>query len=194
MGLGERFEDAPYSPDHPYFEHFPAPVQEQLQHAAAFSKVAHGATLLYNHMLAEVLPDSAGEGRAEDAFEDELEEWAGPIEDDDALAAWDRGKFWRVVSSANARVPARTRAFVDDWCDLVLAPGGAARIASNTGARALIRNCEHATKGPLARLSNPRRLEMWNRPDRVYPYSYGWGSTRQLLLDIADGLRGGKDA
>lgn len=194
VGLGERFEDAPYSPEHPYFEQFPGHVKSQLHHARAFSEIAQGATLLYNHMLAKASPNSAEEGRGDDVFEDELEQWAGLVEDGDALASWDRDEFWRVVFSANARVPATTRAFVDDWCDLVLAPGGAAGIASNARAQMLIRNCEHATKGPLARLSNPRRLEMWNRPDRVYPYTYGWRSTRQLLVDIADGFRGADGA
>ena len=194
VGLGERFEDAPYSPEHPYFEHFPGHVKSQLHHGRAFSEIAYGATLLYNHMLTRAYPSSAEGGGADDAFEEELQEWAGLVESSDALRSWDRDEFWRVVYSANARVPATTRAFVDDWCDLVLAPGGAAGIASNARAQTLIRNCEHATKGSLARLSNPRRLEMWNRPDRVYPYTYGWGSTRQLLQDIADGLRGSNDA
>lgn len=194
VSLGEPGDGVPYPWQHSYFEQFPEHIRMQLHHARMFSELAHGATLLYNHMLAEASAVSTEDEHTTDGFADELENWSELIEGSDALACWDRDEFWRVVYSANTRVPASTRAFFDNWCDIVLTPGGAASVAANERARVLIRRCEHSTKGSLARLSNPRRLELWNAPTIVGRHSFGWFTICRLLQDIADGLQGGCDA
>ena len=194
VGLGEGCEAVQSPWQHPYLADFPDHIRRQLRHARAFSEAAHGATLLYNHMLAEASSAPGEAGSAADGFDDELGDWADRVEQSDALASWDRDEFWRLVSSVNMRIPASTRMFFEGWCKIALSRNGPRTIATNGQARTLVTNCEHETKGPLARLSNPRRLEMWNRPEFVWPYSYGWGSTRRLLTDISIGLEGRNDA
>jgi Family of unknown function (DUF6361) len=182
---------------HPAYADFPDRIKLQLHHARAFSEASFGATLLYNFMLAEAsMPGTPDAQELEDlAYSDLLEEWTILVEGSDALASWNRDEFWQIVSSRGARVSTPTRIFVDAWCDLILAPGGASDVASNTWARTLIKNREMARKRAQARLSNPRALELWSGASGVFRHAYRWASARRVLSDIAEGLaRGRNDA
>ncbi len=185
---------------HPAYDDFPEHIKRQLHHAEVFSEVSLGATLLYNFMLAQEASRSDTSG-AEDPgdrpYAGFLKEWASFVKGSEALAAWDRDEFWEILSSEGGRMPTPTRRFVDAWCDLALAPGGAHELMSNTRARSLIKNRELARKRAQARLSNPRALEVWSSGvsgDFRHPgrYAYRWWRARRILSDIADGLTGSR--
>ncbi len=176
--------------EHPYYSEFPEHVRRQLRHARAFSEAVYGATLLYNLMLSE----ARGMENAVEARTEELRAWAALVEESDALDGWDRRDFWELILSEGANVSVQTRAFVDEWLDFALAPGGASGVASNPRARTLITDRELARKRAQARLSNPRARELWNGASGLYRLSYRWPSAHLVLSDIADGLERGDDA
>ena len=175
---------------HPAYADFPTHIRRQLHHAQAFSEASFGAILLYNFMLAEASKPATSDAQEPDdrPYADLLEEWATLVEDSDALATWNRDEFWQLLSSRGARVSTPTRIFVDAWCDLIRAPGGASEVMSNTRARTLIKNREVARKRTQARLSNPRALELWSGYSGAFRHAYRWPSAHRVLSDIADGL------
>ncbi len=178
--------DAPW--EHSRYSEFPRVVQTQLDHARYFGEIIYGAALLYNLMLAEKGKHGTGEEwRAK--YVGALAIWAREIEiRKAALMDWDRTEFWRVIDAQPSLVGAATRSFVDDWIDLVLAPGGASVIASNASARALIHARERALKRGLARLDNPRALELWTGEAGTKPLRYRWPTAAQFVNDILSGL------
>ena len=176
--------------EHPQHAEFPAHIKKQLHHARAFSEAVHGAALLYNLMLSE-------ESRADELehyYRDRLDEWANMVETSDALARWDRAEFWEVDGSSDARISVPTRAFLDAWLDIALAPGEAASVESNDRARNLIRDRELARKRAQARLSNRRALELWGGAAGADRFAYRWPGTHLILSDILEGLEREPDA
>lgn len=182
--------DVTFPWQHPAYADFPNHIRRQLHHAQAFSEASYGAILLYNFMLAEASKPATSDAQEPDdrPYADLLEEWTTLVKDSDALATWNRDEFWQLLSSRGARVSTPTRIFVDAWCDLILAPGGASGVMSNTRARTLIRNREVARKRAQARLSNPRALELWSGYSGAFRHAYRWPSAHRVLSDIADGL------
>lgn len=176
--------------EHPQHAEFPAHIKKQLHHARAFSEAVHGAALLYNLMLSE----ESGSDELEHLYRDRLVEWVEMVESSDTLAGWDRAEFWEVVDSSEARISVTTRAFLDTWLDIALAPGEAASVESNDRARNLIKDRELARKRAQARLSNKRALELWGGAAGADRLVYRWPGTYLLLSDILDGLEREHDA
>lgn len=176
--------------EHPQHAEFPAHIKKQLHHARAFSEAVHGAALLYNLMLSE----ESGSDELEHFYRDLFNEWAEMVESSDTLAGWDRAEFWEVVDSSEARISVTTRAFLDTWLDIALAPGEAASVESNDRARNLIKDRELARKRAQARLSNKRALELWGGAAGADRLVYRWPGTYLLLSDILDGLEREHDA
>lgn len=185
-------EQVPLPWFHPCRPELPERLREQLLHAQNFSEAIHGAALLYNLMLAELKVDQDLIGD----YRDKLKTWsqllASRAKD---MSRWDRPRFWTVVHSGGARVPAGARAFVDQWLDLVLGDGDvgrlAARVPENDEARQLISYRERAIKGERARLHNRRALELWSGGAGAAQLSYRWPVVQQVILDIIEGLTGG---
>jgi len=174
---------------HPAFAEFPAHVQRQLHHAQNFSESVYGAALLYNLMLSE---QSEQDKETQD-YRARLESWW-----DEMLARswqfihWNRTEFWQTVESAGARIPGRTRSFVNRWLDMVMewlrAEAWASRVLGDPGARLLIEGREQALKGSRARLHNRRALELWRGSSGAYRLDYRWSTARTIVRDILDGL------
>lgn len=61
---------------HPRFGEFAAHLQTQLRHARNFSEVIHGASLLYNLMLAE----AREVGELEELYREKLQAWSSELE------------------------------------------------------------------------------------------------------------------
>ena len=170
-------------------------IREQLEHARNFSVVVYGASLLYNRMLAELIRNDEwieGYGAA-------LNNWwsvAGELEH--ALLQWDRDRFWAIAVSGGARIPILTRRFIDAWLDLSLAglqqDVPAEAVWDTPRARDLIHRRERALKRGLARLDNRRALELWSGASGTAPLTYRWGTVRQIVQDIIDGLAERSDA
>lgn len=170
----------------PRYPAFTRTNKEQVDHARTFSLVIHGAALLYNLILAEI-------GQREelvDQYTDNMKQWAVGIEAASKdLAQWDRERFWEILDAAGASVSPRTRGFVDAWVNLVLAARPVAAMLFSASARELIRERERTLKRGLARIGNPRALELWTGAAGTRQLDYRWGVASQMLTDITRGLK-----
>ena len=170
---------------HPELAQFPQSLQLQVEHARNFSEVMHGAALLYNLMLGE----KSGREDEITQYEDKLATWSKTIQSRQAaLALWDRQDFWGTVVSEGARIPLRTRHFVDRWIDLVLESEDAAALSTDEIAQSLIYDREVTLKRNRARLQNPRALELWSGAAGAGQLDYRWGVVNKIINDILKGI------
>jgi hypothetical protein len=61
-------------------------------------------------------------------------------------------------------------------------------------ARDLILERERTLKRSLARLGNPRALELWQGASGAYRLDFRWRNAEQILNDLLNGLEGGPRA
>ena len=168
----------------------PAEVHTILDHARLFSEVMHGAALLYNLLLAQQGHGSGMGDRFSEligSYETRLAQWTGDMESASGrLASWDLREFWDTVESANPRIGARTRHFIDSWVTRVMRdPHG---LADDGRAAEGIREREQQLKGRLSRLANRHQLEIWNGAAGTGRLDFRWGTARTLVRDIQRGL------
>ncbi len=180
--------DAPW--DDPIATGAPEPIASLLEEARCFSLVMHGASLLYNLLLAEAYEAAeydAVEGRSEH-YQDALASWSDQIgEDQSALAAWDFDAWWADIQAHNLRIGPLTQTFIREWLVLVR-DQGASGLADHQGARLLVRNRERATKRGQARLVNDRLLRAWNGASGSGRLVFRWGTVRRLVTDVVEAL------
>lgn len=148
--------DAAHYPwDHSAAASASASVRDWLHDARLFSLVHRGGVLLFNLMLARELENAD----QFDEFSTELAEWSESIAASrHDLERWDRQAMWARLRSANPRLRVPTRTFADRWYELAVAQAGQA-VGELPEARRLIRDREHALKGPRARLTHAEARE-----------------------------------
>ena len=186
VDTSESVSEVGFPWEHPEVSSFPNHLISVLEHSRNFSEALHGATLLYNLILAEL-------DKNEETTSDYLEsvrEWGELIADDAArFRDWNVESFWSTVLTVNPRIPPLTRRFIDAW--LGLARGGQMKsIAQSTSARVLIANRERELKRGLARVDGGRALELWGGAVGTRQIDYRWGAiARRMVEDIHSGLR-----
>jgi hypothetical protein len=172
------------------FNGLPDELAKRVRYGRWFSELFWGAALLYNFLLAKEAThrelQSGGVERVEH-YQDRLDDWAALVTARRSeFEAVQRDDFWRLVSHSGARVTAKTRQFLDQWFDVALKPGES--LATNTAVHQLIGDREQDLKRGLARLSNPRQLEIWGGVSGAGQLNYRWGTARVIINDIIDGL------
>jgi hypothetical protein len=174
----------PFPWRHPDVGRLPSELAKSLELARAFSEVMHGASLLYNLMLAEARPlnDRAADYRAR------LEEWADQVT---IPTEWSWNEFWAVVLLSNPRVPTLTRRFIERWFELASIGRG---IADDRRGRSLISDRERVTKGSQARLHNRRALELWGGSSGTAQLAYRWPIVERIINDILKGVGSARTA
>lgn len=188
---GTPFDEVDFLWQHPLAAQLPHAITEQVEHARTFSETIHGAALLYNLMLAELVPSQ----ERIDQYRTELQQWATRLVGRaETLGRWDRRRFWEIVESGGARIPLRTRSFIDAWLDLILEGTSlrqsAGTVATNEQARRLIHDRERSIKRDRSRLDNRRALELWGGAAGTSQLNYRWPVVQTIILDILTGLRG----
>jgi hypothetical protein len=172
---------------HPATRQAPAELQQQLEHARCFSEIMHGAAILYNLFLGELEP------HRDEVIKDciaRLQEWIELITNrHDVLTNWDRQEFWTLLARNNNAPSIATRAFVEEWCGLVL-DRGPGQLRDTVNAKTLIFNREIQIKGALARCENRRSGEMWRGDAGLGRLDFRWSNARLILRDVAAGLAG----
>ena len=139
---------------HPRLGGASSQIRRQLELAAAFSDVMHGASLLYNLLLAQ-------RRRFEplaDELTTQLEQWADSV--DPAAAKLDWIEFWHIASEGNPGISPATRAFVEGWFTRALALG--AGVAGDPATRRMIERRERQTKaraGTSVESAPPRDMD-----------------------------------
>jgi hypothetical protein len=86
---------------HPEYAGFSESHKKIIDHARNFSEVIHGASLLYNFMLAQ-------KAQIDEKIEDysgKIKDWASFIENrQNEFLRWDLREFWKIVFSENSRM------------------------------------------------------------------------------------------
>ena len=165
-------------------------LRDQLHDAKLFAVCMHGAALLYNLMLSELLQH---EGRIE-AYGGELAAWAADTAALEAeVADWRLEGVWRVVRAQGRSPGISMQSFVQRWVDNLKRGEPEAVVRENSTARALVREREIQLKRGRARLTSARHLELWGGRSGTERMAYRWGVTKQILNDIFDGLERSED-
>ena len=159
-------------------------LRNHLRDASDFAVCMQGAALLYNLMLSEL--------RKRDDWQEKyrrrLTEWADEVHElGPAVNDWELDAVWGVVRAQGRSLKYPTRTFVERWVENLkrVGPEG---IADNSTARTLVRDRETQLKRGRARMTNPRRLELWGGASGTGRMDYRWGSGKRILKDIFDGL------
>ncbi|MBI1873439.1 MAG: hypothetical protein HYS05_06050 [Acidobacteria bacterium] len=184
-------DETEYPWAHPRRDEFSITIRDQLWHGQNFSELMHGASLLYNLMLAELTPpqDSV------EPYRQQLGEWAamigGRLPD---LESWNSADFWQCVQSEGIRISLQTRAFVERWWELALNRREFEKISDLRDARELIHQRERSLKGPLARIDNQRARERWGGDSGTRRLTYRWPNAARIARDILEALEEKADA
>lgn len=186
-------ESVPFPWEHPICSLLPEPIRERILHARNFSDAIHGASLLYNLMLAEKVEQSAGQVHDSivSYYEDELMKWADNLQfRRDDIDQWDyRRRFWEILSEQGARVTGQTMWFINRWLQMALLFEQAQKIAEYEDARRLIHERERFLKRQLARLDNSEALARWSGEAGMGKLRYRWRPSETIISDILLGLR-----
>ena len=160
-------------------------LREHLHDARLLAICMQGAALLYNLMLSE---KQKHDGRME-TYQTELADWVAEVQDlTSDLADWQLDGVWSVVRAKGRSLGYPTQSFVTRWIDTLKQDGPEALVPQGSAARALVREREVQLKRGRARLTNPRRLELWGGRSGTGRMAYRWGASKVLLKDIFDGL------
>lgn len=175
----ERHEvavDAPWRLDFP--EH-----RGLIHHAKMFALVMHGATILYNILLARHCHETLGRDDSRAWIENHETAWTNwlkMVEDVDV-----RGWNLDALFALTPRVPFRTREFVRRW--VALAREGLDALHGSEAAAQLIRSRERNLKHERSRFVSRKALEQWNGQSGVL-FTYRWNRVSRFLEDLYAGL------
>lgn len=158
-----------------------------LKDAEAFSFVHNGATILYQHLLAEHSARVFSTGQdALDPTQKLLEGWEDQRESKrDLLAGWDVDDYLSRAKAMNHSINSNTADFARAMCAAALSPG---KLIDNTDFRAGVETREKLMKKSNSRFRNERRLRAWQPPTQVASLSFRWAQVRRNVLDIHEGL------
>lgn len=174
----------------PLWRTAPDQTQDVLRHAELFSFTMHGASLLYNVMVARRY-EAAGHNRVVDAatrHEQRYRDWLEEADSDRRrLREWNLDRFWAHVTGLNARISWSTRTFVNDWISAVL-DGSAQGALDDPRARQIVDSRERRLKKSQSRLINDRLLASWSGDSGSGALNYRWPTVRAILADIHQGL------
>lgn len=180
---------------YPQLAELPEAIDKQVDLARRFSALMYGAALLYNLMLSERYPHEDKRDEWVQWYREALDEWAagaaplsaGPHERDE-LQSFSLSELWRFVDDQEARVPLRTRDFVERWA-MMLHETDPARVADHPEARRMVEDRERALKKARSRFLNRRALDAWGGASGTWRFTYRWRVAQSHLRD----LRGAKD-
>jgi hypothetical protein len=170
--------------EHPLLPALDSETRVIVDQARRASLLIHGATLLYNVILA-AMRESA---ELEQEHRARFELWAADAEQSIRdLVEWDLEELWTTLGG---RVPFQTRHFVTQWQRLV-AGHAVESLVDSVEARALITARERAMKGPTARTVNQKALDQWGGASAIHALDFRWSTALGLIADIRDGLETG---
>jgi hypothetical protein len=170
--------------EHPDYARFSERHRELLDNTRLFSETMHGASILYNWMLADAFPLKEKAAEYSAMFADWTKEM-GAVKP--RIRDWNLARFWTIAKHPNHSVTPKAQRFVQDWIALVLRHG--ADLGRSDEARKLVRDRETDLKRAKSRFNNRRALEKWGGAAGLGRISFRWGSADQFLRDLWDGLR-----
>lgn len=181
--LHPRKVDISYPWLHPDLGAFSESNQNQLKHAELFSQVMHGASILYNVLLAEL----SGREQLLEEHRERIRKWRDQFhENEQEISAWahDLTPFWHFIDTGRHNVGTRTRDFIGVWCERVVATHGS--ILEDDSARRLVRQREEEKKRANSRFRNERALDQWGGKSGIDRLVFRWNTARTFVDDIVD--------
>lgn len=158
-----------------------------LRDAEALSSIHNGATILYQHLLAE-LSASVFSTEADNLqpTQELLEEWEDQRDSKrDVLAGWDVDDYLSRAKAMNHGINNTTAEFARA---MIAAALSASKLIDNTEFRGAVETREKIMKKSNSRFRNERRLRAWQPPTQVASLSFRWAQVRRNVLDIHAGL------
>jgi len=158
-----------------------------LKDAEAFSFIHNGATILYQHLLAELSANvfTAGADFLE-STQKLLEVWEQRRDNKrNLLTAWDVDDYLGRAKALNKGINKNTADFAREMLDAALSPR---KLIDNADLRAAVETREKLMKKSNSRFRNERRLRSWQPPTQVVALSFRWTQVRRNVLDIHAGL------
>ena len=170
---------------HPDLGAFSEINQDHLKYAELFSQVMHGASILYNVLLAEL----SGREQLLEEHSDRIRKWRDQFQGNEKeISSWahDLTPFWNFIDTGRYNVGARTRDFIGVWCERVVATHGS--ILEDDSARRLVRQREEVKKRANSRFLNERALDQWGGKSGIDRLIFRWNTARTFIDDIVDAL------
>ncbi len=161
-------------------EDLPAELQRPIDLAERFSFYSHGASLLYNLMLA----DKSGH-EAQENYQEKLQRWSEEATDMATLEHSDQLDIWAIVTGQNRSLSGQTKEFFSTWFESV---PRVENPATNLALRRLISEREFQTKKNRARLHNKKSLDNWGGKSGATRLDFRWRFVQSHLQDIYAGL------
>ncbi len=180
--------------EYPVIEHCSQEQKGWVEHARLFSKIMHGAALLYNYYVADTLArDKSDKGKKwYIQYSDKFLVWVKSINDEEkTIKSWDIGAFWGMVDiKAMSNYPG-ARAFIETWGKKVKTTVDLKKLIDDVAIRTLIYEREGALKLPNSRrLSSAEARRRWNGEvgSGTRPYNFRWPIAKNFLNEIFKGL------
>lgn len=157
-----------------------------LRDAEAFSFIHNGATILYQHLLAELSASVFSTSDEAPHTQALLEAWEDERESKrDLLAKWDVDSYLGRAKALNPGINSNTACFARHMRDAAVSPD---KLIDNAEFRAAVETREKLMKKANSRFRSERRLRAWQPPDRVGALTFRWQQVRRNVLDIHTGL------
>lgn len=160
----------------------------RLKDAEAFSFIHHGATILYQHLLAELSASAFGAGEESlEPTQSLLAAWEGQRDSKrELLAGWDVDSFIARATELNRGINSNTANFARAMIQATATSPD--KLIDNTDFRAAVETREKLMKKSNSRFRSERRLRAWQPPSRVAALTFRWAQVRRNVLDIHTGL------
>jgi hypothetical protein len=161
---------------HPNRADWPVRIGTLVDHAERFSRMMHGASLLYNLMLSEKA--AAMQGTEASSWHERTKTYTARISDwaeetpAQIFADWDLSDLWLLSHDTNHNVKTHSRRFIETWRDIVMRTQG--RIHDDSEARSLVRAREVFLKRAKSRFRNDGALMRWSGASGTAPLNYRW--------------------
>lgn len=166
---------------HPNFAYMSDRHKEILEHARKTSLVMHGASLLYNVLLAR----QRAWIEREDQYSNYFKKWSQEIEDTD-LTTWALDELWELTIDDDHRITRATRAFVESWVSMIRADSYG--MLNSVSSNELIKSRETTLKKSQSRFLNRDALQQWGGGSGLGRLNYRWPTTQTFLNDLYQGL------
>lgn len=165
----------------------PIAIRHHLEHAKRFSIVMHGAALLYNLQLAELVANDEWKSQ----YREQIGSWADSTEWAE-LADWQLADFFDTARTVGHSISPLAEGFVRAWLSAAVRLRGA--VEDSRDARDLVKHREQSLKGTRSRFTNRAALGQWSGASGTERLAYRWPTARTFLKDLMGARRGGDAA
>ncbi|MDT0195700.1 DUF6361 family protein [Arthrobacter sp. AB6] len=158
-----------------------------LKDAEAFSFIHNGATILYQHLIAELSEKTfSNEADTLEPTRDLLEAWEERRDSmRELLVNWDAEDYLGRAKTMNKGINSNTADFARA---MLAAAFSAEKLIDNANFRTAVETREKLMKKSNSRFRNERRLRAWQPPAQVASLTFRWTQVRRNVLDIHAGL------